>query len=331
MKVGDTLGDRFEIRRVAREDGAARVFEAWDRVVEQTVLIQAVSLQAVDKTRLLKAVKTTVTTVQGLRHPAVAKVFDYGLEPGGAYLVAEWVAGRDLPGYVARQPGGRLSRSALAAVSKDLIGALRHLHDQRLVHGGLTPSSLTVLADGSARITDLGLCLLRRACDLPAPANSAPELAGGAQPGTAADIYGIGTLVYSMLGGKMPAGRALQPSDIDPLSQIKPGMQHFLRRCLEADPRKRPHSVHALAGDTRGSATHGFQLRLLVVLACLLTVIAVWLRINAPARPGATEVTVPQAGAGLPPESGQLPGGEPPPAVDAPSEPPSPDATEVKP
>jgi serine/threonine-protein kinase len=332
MKVGDTPGDRFEIRRLAAESGAARVFEAWDRVVEQTVLLQAVSLPPVDESRYRNAVKTTVAAVQALRHPAICKVFDYGLEPGCAYLVAECVAGRDLAGYVARQPGGRLSRSALARVAGDLVGAVRHLHDLRVVHGGLTPASLVILPAGSARIVDLGLSLLRRACELPAPAGSAPELAGGRPPGTAADIFGIGTLVYFMLGGKMPAGRALQPADLDPLSDLKPAMRNFLRRCLDADPRKRPHSVHALAGEPRGprtpwrSAVDGILARpaavarLLVVLACLLIGFAVWLRTSAPPRPGAAVITVPQAAANPAP-----------PPVDAPSEPQPQDPNEVKP
>ena len=68
MKVGDTVGGRFEIRRLAVESGPARVFEAWDRVVEQTVLLQAVSLPLADESRYRKAVKATVAAVQAPRH-----------------------------------------------------------------------------------------------------------------------------------------------------------------------------------------------------------------------------------------------------------------------
>src|SRR5262249_25279064 len=102
------------------------------------------------------------------------------------------------------------------------------------------------------RLTDPGLTV-------GTPAYMAPEQATGAKVDGRADIYAVGTMLYEMIGGRvpfsddMPLGELLLKKtreDAPPLSLAEPGvppaLEQLVGRCLEREPARRPQSMGEL-------------------------------------------------------------------------------------
>ncbi|MGH3588563.1 MAG: urease subunit alpha, partial [Pseudonocardia sp.] len=90
-----------------------------------------------------------------LRHPGIARAYDFGEQNGRTFLVMELVAGEPLDGILARDGG-----LPLEAVLDLLVQAGRALtvaHRAGVVHRDVKPANLMVSPDGVLKITDFGI------------------------------------------------------------------------------------------------------------------------------------------------------------------------------
>lgn len=138
--------------------------------------------------------------------PGVVRLVDGG-ETGedGFFLVLRPEPGRRLATCLRQSwPPRRLHR-----LLGGLLEVLAALHDRHVVHGALTPDVVHVRPDERPVLDGFGPAAARGR-GLPAsqaPAVVAPEVAGGAPPGPAADVYAVGCLAYAAISGRMPFER----------------------------------------------------------------------------------------------------------------------------
>ncbi len=142
--------------------------------------------------------------LRGLRHPGIAAF--QGLTAEGGQLVAarELVAGEDLRRVIAR---GRVPVEHVPGLLELALRALAHAHQQRVIHGDISPTNIFWCYDGSLRLTDFGLARavhVAEATRTGAPSGHAdymaPELAEGVQSARS-DLYSIGLIAYECLVG----------------------------------------------------------------------------------------------------------------------------------
>src|SRR5262249_2681010 len=149
--------------------------------------------------------------VARLNHPNVVRLHVAGGQAGRAFLVMELVEGGDLT----RRLGGRpLPPAEAAALVGTLARAIHHAHARGIDHRDLNPSNVLLAGDGTPKITDFGLArdLSGPAGQTPSgavlgtPAYMAPEQAAGKGKtvGAAADVYGLGAILYECLTGRLP-------------------------------------------------------------------------------------------------------------------------------
>jgi serine/threonine protein kinase len=167
------------------------------------------------------------TILARLRHPRIAHLIDAGVSPAGQpYLVLEHVDGQSIDRYCDEHILGIEARLRLFL---DVLEAVSHAHANLIVHRDIKPANVLVSIDGQVKLLDFGIAkLIERNGDWTAgpaaqasaltreggtaltPEYAAPEqLAGGAVT-TATDVYALGVLLYALLTGQHPAGRALQ-------------------------------------------------------------------------------------------------------------------------
>jgi serine/threonine protein kinase/tetratricopeptide (TPR) repeat protein len=153
----------------------------------------------------------------------------------------------------------------LRDVLAQLVRGVDALHARGILHLDLKPSNVLVTKAGRVVILDFGLSrpsdravtesnLLRGT-----PAYMAPEQVGGLALTPAADLYGVGGILYEMLTGVMPFEgwgtsalvTAKATLSIDPPGQVAPGtppeLGELALALLAPEPAKRPDAAAALA------------------------------------------------------------------------------------
>ncbi len=205
--------------------------------------------------------------VAKLDHPNIVKVHEVGAHQGQSYLALEYVGGGDLAGKTAGVP--QPPRDA-ARLVETLAAAVHHAHLCGILHRDLKPANILLTPDGVPKIADFGLA--RRIGDtngltithaiLGTPGYIPPEQATGQKElGPAADVYGLGAILYALLTGHPPfqgatavetLRRVLDDAPV-PVRRLRPDCPRDLDvialKCLEKDPAKRYPSAAALADD----------------------------------------------------------------------------------
>jgi serine/threonine protein kinase len=202
-----------------------------------------------------------------LQHPNIVAIFDVGEVDGQHYFTMEFIEGMSLGNKLA---GGTLPGRVAAGYLRRIARGVHHAHRQGVIHRDLKPSNVLIDNEDEPHITDFGLAK-RIGGDkghtvtgtvLGTPSYMAPEQAQGRRDiGPAADIYGLGAVLYELITGRppfqaeTPLDTAMQVIHNEPVPPrlLNPNVEHDLEticlKCLQKDPQHRYESAAALAED----------------------------------------------------------------------------------
>jgi serine/threonine protein kinase len=136
-----------------------------------------------------------------LTHPHIVRGYELLTEPE-LVAVMETLDGATVAHLVDGHPDG-LPAEDVAWLGSHLASALRYLHARGLLHLDVKPAN--VIADGGrAKLIDLSLARApgRYAPGVGTWCNLAPEQARGEFLGAAADVWGLGTVLYEAATGR---------------------------------------------------------------------------------------------------------------------------------
>ena len=136
-----------------------------------------------------------------LAHPHIVRGYELLLEPEPIVLM-ETLDGETVGHLIDRNPDG-LHAEDVAWLGLHLASALHHLHGHGLLHLDVKPAN--VVADsGRAKLIDLSLARApgRYRPGVGTWCNLSPEQARGDELGTAADVWGLGTVLYEAATGE---------------------------------------------------------------------------------------------------------------------------------
>lgn len=150
------------------------------------------------------------SVLEGLRHPALVEVLEYGELGGALFSVYPYVPGQTLLEELEAE--GRLSAPVVYALLEDVLGGLEVVHGGGLVHRDLKPANLLRPVGGGTRILDFGLVRDQAATMgltgtdefLGTPAYTSPGQVTGDEPDPRDDLYALGVIAYEALVGRNP-------------------------------------------------------------------------------------------------------------------------------
>ncbi len=259
MRVGS-----FEVTSVLGRGGMGVVYAAVDSSGRKVALKSILPELATDQ-EAVSRFRREGQAASAVVHPNVVRFIGRGEENGVPYLVFELVEGGSLKEKVARE--GRLPWREAASIGAGIARGLVAIHAAGLIHRDLKPENVLVDADGTPRISDLGLVRLDTTLRAEShgltntgdvvgtPAYMAPEQAKGEKGVTAsADLYALGGVLHFLMVGEPPfsgTGLTLLRKHIldspRPVSETRPGVPPRLDRLvlqlLAKKPAQRPRSA----------------------------------------------------------------------------------------
>ncbi|WP_376694710.1 tetratricopeptide repeat protein [Wenzhouxiangella sp. EGI_FJ10305] len=206
LPKGTRLG-AWELTQLVGRGGMGHVYRAEraDGAFEMEAAVKVIRMRRDRRLRTRLTLERQL--LARLDHANIARILDGGTtDDGQAWLVMEWVGGRDLHRCRDDHVGDCL---ACLGHFLPLAEAVSHAHQRRVVHGDIKPANVRVGDDGRVRLLDFGVArLLAGEADDPhnriralTPAWSAPELRAGEPVSTQSDLWSLGALLFWMLTG----------------------------------------------------------------------------------------------------------------------------------
>ncbi|GIF65695.1 serine/threonine protein kinase [Asanoa ishikariensis] len=259
------VGGRYRLVERLGAGGMSVVWRGYDEVLGRQVAVKVLAPSLAADPAFRERIRTEAQAAARLSHPHITNVYDYGESGGVPYVVMELVDGVPLAACATPMPW----RDAVG-ICAEVASALAAAHARGVVHRDVTPSNVLLTAAG-AKVLDFGISAVVGEQEvgpdgslLGTPAYIAPERLDGGQVAAAADVYGLGLLLYRCLAGRLPwPGRSsaellrshlyAEPLPLPDLDGLPTEVAELCLRCLAKAPGERPTSaevVDVLAGIT---------------------------------------------------------------------------------
>jgi serine/threonine protein kinase/beta-lactam-binding protein with PASTA domain len=208
--IGRVLGKRYRLLSALGTGASAHVFLAEDVTLQRHVAVKVLQPGLASDEAFLKRFRAEARSVASLNHPHVLRVFDWGEDTDGPYLVMEYLGGGSLRDLLDR--GDRLSPSQAAHLGTEVAQGLAYAHSRGLVHRDIKPANLLFDEEGRVRVADFGVARALAEAAYTEPAGAmvgtaryiSPESAEGKPVDGRADVYSLALVLYEALTGTVP-------------------------------------------------------------------------------------------------------------------------------
>lgn len=257
----------YVIHSVLGQGAMGVVYFATQIGIERQVALKMILAGVHSSRSLLDRFLAEAKAVGRLQHENIVRIYEVGWHHELPYFSLEYVDGPALSQKIGGEPMDPLEAATLVA---PLASALQYAHDAGIIHRDIKPGNVLVSSTGVPKLADFGLAkqlednsdLSRTGDILGTPAYMAPEQARGAREITgAADVYGLGGVLYCMITGRAPftstksVDTIVQVLNDDPVkpSRLQPGVPKDLEticlKCLQKDPAQRYPTARELEAD----------------------------------------------------------------------------------
>lgn len=258
------------------EGSFGEVYRAFDPVLERDVALKLRRAEQPEGVVGRRAILDEARRLARVRHPNVLMVHGADVHDGRVGLWTDLIAGQTLEERL--QQDGPLGAREAALAGIELCDALAAVHAQGLTHGDVKAANImrerggrVVLMDFGA-VTEVPRCGAAGGATLGTPLVMAPEVLRGETPGTTADLYSLGVLLYRLVSGRYPVeaesvqelcerhGRDESVPLADRRSDLPTAFLEVVDRALRPSPEARFSSAGALRQALSGSlgrASHG--------------------------------------------------------------------------
>jgi eukaryotic-like serine/threonine-protein kinase len=208
--IGRVLGGRYRLVSPLGVGASAQVFLAEDVTLERHVAVKLLQPALAHDQGFLKRFRAEARSAASLNHPHIARVFDWGEDEGGPYLVLEYAGGGSLLDLLER--GVRLSVAQATSIASQAARGLAHAHARGIVHRDVKPANLLFDDEGRVLVADFGVAraLAEGAWTEPTGVAvgtaryAAPEQAQGLRLDGRADVYALALVTFESLTGYVP-------------------------------------------------------------------------------------------------------------------------------
>jgi len=205
---------RFKVEARLGAGGFGVVYRARDRASGRPLALKV--LRETDAVGMIRF-KREFRMLADLSHPNLVRLFELFVEPDRVYFTMELVEGRPL--VAALTSPSRPDEAQIGRVFTALAAGVGALHAEGVLHCDLKPSNVLLTDQGRVVVLDFGLATEMRAAAQGStksteaenprgacgtPVYMAPEQFLGRAASQASDWYGVGTMLFEALAGRLP-------------------------------------------------------------------------------------------------------------------------------
>jgi len=258
----------YELGEAIAHGGMGVIFRARDVRLNRIVALKMIRADRITHEADRQRFHNETVTIAQLEHPHIIPIYDVGEEAGVHYFTMKLLKGGDLQQQCRRYLD---DPHAAAQIMAHVADAVHYAHRHGVLHRDVKPSNVLLDEAGKPYVTDFGLA--RRLDDrnhltatgdlLGTPAYLAPEqlTPGQGSLTIAADVYGLGAVLYVLLTGKPPFDdehlltmlESMRHREPAPPRQLNPRIDRDLEQiCLKAlakRPSDRYFGAQAFAED----------------------------------------------------------------------------------
>ena len=211
LKRGDVIKNRYEVLRLIGEGGMSRVFLAADlKLQNKQWAIKEVDRRAKDPVGrpIEQSLSNEAELLSKLDHPNIVSINDIEKTKNYIYVVMDHVEGQSLDKVV--RENGPQNEEDVKNWMVQICDAPDYLHSQKppIIYRDMKPSNIMLRPDGNVKLIDLGVAreykdeAKKDTIAFGTEGYAAPEQYGRDQTDPRTDVYGLGTTMWRLLGGR---------------------------------------------------------------------------------------------------------------------------------
>ena len=210
-----TLG-RYNIERMLGKGAMGVVYEGIDPKLNRRVAIKTILKSHLDPDTAKDysmRFSREAQAVARLNHPHIVQVYDFAEEGDIAYLVMEFIRGKELKNFF--DANERFDIKEAVRIMCELLDALDFAHNAGIVHRDIKPANVMLDAQARTKLTDFGVARVQDTDRTQAertqagtmvgtPAYMSPEQITGGTIDKRSDVFSAGIILYQFLTGEKP-------------------------------------------------------------------------------------------------------------------------------
>jgi serine/threonine protein kinase len=210
-----TLG-RYNIERTLGKGAMGVVYEGLDPKLNRRVAIKTILKSHLDPDTAKDysmRFSREAQAVARLNHPHIVQVYDFAEEGDVAYLVMEFIRGKELKNFF--DANERFDIKEAVRIMCELLDALDFAHNAGIIHRDIKPANVMLDSQARTKLTDFGVARVQDVDRTHAertqagtmvgtPAYMSPEQITGGNIDKRTDVFSAGIILYQFLTGEKP-------------------------------------------------------------------------------------------------------------------------------
>ena len=207
---------RYDLVRVLGKGAMGIVYEGLDPRLNRKVAIKTIIKGHLDDEAAAKEYSMRfmreAQAVARLNHAHIVQVYDFGEEGDVAYIVMEFIRGKELKNFF--DANERFELKETVRIMCELLDALDFAHEGGIVHRDIKPANVMIDAQARVKLADFGVARVtddRSAAEktqagtmVGTPAYMSPEQITGGNIDRRTDVFSAGIILYQFLVGEKP-------------------------------------------------------------------------------------------------------------------------------
>jgi serine/threonine protein kinase len=207
---------RYTIQRTLGKGAMGVVYEGLDPKLNRRVAIKTIlksHLDADTAKEYSMRFSREARAVARLNHPHIVQVYDFAEEGEIAYLVMEFIRGKELKAFF--DANERFEIKEVVRIMCELLEALDFAHNAGIIHRDIKPANVMLDSQGRTKLTDFGVARVEDVDRLNVertqagtmvgtPAYMSPEQITGGSIDKRTDVFSAGIVLYQFLTGEKP-------------------------------------------------------------------------------------------------------------------------------